>query len=64
MGDPAWVAFGARLTVRALASHRQVTERIAAWARGRKQPTARPRYGRVPVGACVQVVDSVGSLTS
>ena len=64
MGDPAWVAFGARLTVRTPGSHRRVTERSAARARGRKQPTARPRYGRVPVGACVQVVDSVGSLTS
>jgi hypothetical protein len=31
------VAFGARLTVRIPASHRQVTERITARARGRKQ---------------------------
>jgi hypothetical protein len=58
------VAFGARLTVRAPASRRQVSERIAARARGRKQPMAPQRLGRVAVGTCVQVMDSVGSLTS
>ena len=64
--DPARVTLGARLTMRTPASHRRVTERIAARARGRKQPTAPPRR-RTGGGRglrCVQVMDSVGSLTS
>ena len=64
--DPERVTLGARLTMRTPASHPQVTERIAARARGRKQPTAPPRR-RMSGGRglrCVQVMDSVGSLTS
>jgi hypothetical protein len=62
--NPQRVTFGARLTVRAPESHRQVTDRIAALARGRKQPTAPPRCRTGGDRGRVQVMASVGSLTS